>query len=185
MGEKPKNNKENKQMKNDGEGEKLQIDENNRLQYKYIIELIKYEGERLWQVFYLYLIVHTILLGWLINLKDETTFSFILGIAGVLLCIPWAGAYFRHSEWYIFRINDAQEIEKKLNWEILRKKRKFRLFQEILRPMNLTPFIIIGFSAIYLYFVARIHKYGLVLVLFPLIILVNHFYLLCFWKKSG
>ena len=114
--------------------------------YEIIIELIKYESERLWQVFHLYLIAHALFLGLYFNLQAKSDYHMVnfIGILGILLCIPWAGGYFRHSQWYIFRMNDAKEIEKIHNWRILRKKRNWNLFDNLFRPMYTTPFVIIG-----------------------------------------
>lgn len=164
-----------------------QID--NEIEYYGIaIDLIKYEGQRLWQVFHLYLITQVLLLGSFIGTnKFGVEVSIILGITGLLLCIPWAGAYFRHSQWYIYRMRDAQDIEKNLERRFLTKDREFGFFEEIFRPMNLTGLIIPGISFVYLFFLYKINIscfYLIVLSAIPLGISLYHIYLVWKWKKD-
>ena len=160
---------------------------NDRLEYyKVAIELITYEGQRLWQVFHLYLITQILLIGALLSTKKlDLDISIAIGFAGLLLCIPWAGAYFRHSQWYIYRLNDAEEIEN--DFKFISKKREFGVFDDIFRPMHTTGLIIVGISYFYLFFLYKlgIHCFYLsVLSVVPLSILFYHFYLVWKWKKN-
>ena len=156
--------------------------------YKIALDLVTYEGQRLWQVFHLYLITQVLLIGSLIGTRKlDLDISTLIGIAGLLLCIPWAGAYFRHSQWYIYRMVDAKEIEKNLGKGFLSKKRKFGVFDDIFRPMHTTGLVIVGISYFYLFF---LYKFGIpyfylsVLSVAPWSILVYHFYLVWKWKKN-
>lgn len=145
-------------------------------QYKVAIELVMYEGKRLWQVFYLYLITHALLLGLPLSsgLNEK-----IFGYAGILLCIPWMGAYSWHSWWYFYRIRDAKMIERNLKWNFLSEERKRDLLSKLLRPGHLTPLVIVFFSLIYLY------NYSLhwVFYVIPGTILLWYFYMALQWKS--
>lgn len=156
--------------------------------YKMAIELITYEGQRLWQVFHLYLITQVLLIGSLIGTRYlDLDISIVIGFAGLLLCIPWAGAYFRHSQWYIYRMEDAKEIEGNLGKGFLRKKREFGIFEEIFSPMNLTGLVITGISFVYLFLLYKLNVpclYLSILVIIPLIILHYHFYLIMQWRRK-
>jgi len=158
--------------------------------YKIAVDLIIYEGQRLWQVFHLYLIAQVILLGSLIGTERlDLDISIVIGIAGLLLCIPWAGAYFRHSQWYIYRIEDAKEIENENNLKrkFFTKKRDFGVFERIFRPMNLIGLLIAGISFFYLFFLYKSNMPCFCLYIFmliPLSILCYHFYLIGQWKKN-
>jgi len=126
--------------------------------YKIGIDLVKYEGQRLWQVFHLYLITEILLLGSFISTTNrlDTDMSFILGMAGLLLCIPWAGAYFRHSWWYFYRMEDTKKVEKNLKYNFLTIDREFGIFEKGFRPMYLTGFVILGISVIYLFLLCKL-----------------------------
>jgi hypothetical protein len=146
-------------------------------QYKVAIELILYEGNRLWHVFYLYLITHTLLLGLPLSSGFNEKF---FGYAGILLCIPWMGAYSWHSWWYFYRIRDAKIIEKKLKWNFLSEERKRDFLSELLRPGHLTPLVIVFFSLIYL----NVYSLHYLFYLIPSIIALWYFYLRAQWKRK-
>lgn len=145
-------------------------------QYKILVEFIKYEGQRLWQVFHLYLLVHILLLGLIISLRNEQnqTFLISLGIFGTFLCVPWAGAYFHHSQLYMKRIQQAKVIENKMKWNILNDEPHYEIFETIFRPKYTTPFIVIGFSVIYILLTISYYRGIVILMIVPTIIFYAH-----------
>ena len=103
-------------------------DEDKILQkYQIAIETMRYEGQLLWQIFNAFLLAHTVFMAFLLqaafNLQagSHNIGSFIAGVIGILLCIPWMATYQRSSEYYIFRMIQAREAEPD-GWGFLKDK---------------------------------------------------------------
>ncbi|WP_440121717.1 hypothetical protein [Tenacibaculum sp. Ill] len=96
--------------------------------YKVSIDLLRYEGEMLWKILSSYMIVNTIILGFITQIayKDiqnaVLTFypiCFFAGILGLILIVPWLGTFLRNSNYYHFRMLQAKRNEPK-KWRLLK-----------------------------------------------------------------
>ena len=94
--------------------------------YKTAIDLLKYEGEMLWQINTAFMLVHTIFLGFIAQagmpkdckFDDCNLILIIGGILGLALIIPWYGTFLRNSNYYHFRMAQAKHNEPK-NFNLL------------------------------------------------------------------
>jgi len=105
---------------------KMDKDEKDIEKYKITLELLKYEGEMLWQILTVYMLVNTIIIGFVSQIKVDnvTIFTFkpilfFAGVFGLLLTLPWLGTFIRNSEYYHFRMAQAKQAEPK-DWRLLR-----------------------------------------------------------------
>jgi len=98
--------------------------------YKVAIELLRFEGEMLWKILSSYMIVNTIILGFIAQVTfekiDKVVFSyypicFIAGILGIILIFPWVGTFLRNSDYYHLRMAQAKKAEPK-EWKLLKGK---------------------------------------------------------------
>ncbi|WP_297488095.1 hypothetical protein [Thermococcus sp.] len=141
--------------------------------YSVALELVKYEGQLLWQIFGAFLIAHTVFLSFLLQSLLTTPLTgqyqpsrFIAALVGLFLCIPWASSYFRSSDYYIFRMAQARDAEppgwgfigvrgeqfsKGLPVEIAGVEYRINWFSRVLRTKRAVPLIILTFAFIYLY----------------------------------
>ena len=97
--------------------------------YKISIELLKYEGEMLWQIMSVYMVINTILLGFISQLafKNSNEYSpmyhpicFSASVFGLIILLPWLGTFIRNSDYYFFRMAQAKESEPD-EWNLLKK----------------------------------------------------------------
>jgi hypothetical protein len=143
--------------------------------YKVAIEHVRYEGQLLWQIFGSFLLTHTIFMAFLLQaatgnaqiIPSYRLGMFIASIAGMVLCIPWAGSYARSSAFYIFRMAQARQVEPK-DWTLVGKDgenfssgnivilgaEQYQIFwlARIFRTQRSVPFLIFFFFLIYLAF---------------------------------
>jgi hypothetical protein len=112
------------------EGELLQTgigDQGNALRaYLTTLDHLRYEGQLLWHKLETFLLAHTVLLAFLLpeafagpQVADYRLGVFLAGLAGLLLCIPWAAAHSRSSAYYALRMAQAKEKEPP-GWELLK-----------------------------------------------------------------
>lgn len=91
--------------------------------YRTALEQVRYEGQLLWQIFGAFLLAQTVFLAFLL----QTAFSkhgyqpavFFPGLLGLFLCLPWLASYLRSSDYYVFRMAQAKEVEPE-GWNIIR-----------------------------------------------------------------
>ena len=92
-------------------------DEKQFEKYKITIELLKYEGEMLWQIMAAYMLVNTVFLGFISQLAFKQTndfkphfqpICFFAGVFGLILIIPWLGTFLRNSDYYHFRMAQSK-----------------------------------------------------------------------------
>lgn len=99
--------------------------------YKVAIDLVRFEGEMLWQINNAFMVVHTIFIsfiaitGFSVTMENENLNlpCFIGGILGIVLIVPWYGTFLRNSKYYHFRMAQAREIEPS-GWDIIRGRAK-------------------------------------------------------------
>lgn len=92
--------------------------DNNLEAYKTAIDLFKFEGSLCWQIFGIYLIVHTIIISFLFELirKYSTIlnfniFLFSAGLIGFFITILWVACYQRNSGYHKLRLFQAKKFE--------------------------------------------------------------------------
>lgn len=98
--------------------------------YKICIDLLKFEGQMLWQIMTPFMVVNGILLAFISN-KVEHNFTdlhhnlacFYAGLFGIILIIPWWGTFVRNTYYYHFRMDQAKSDEP-VNWKILNEAGK-------------------------------------------------------------
>jgi hypothetical protein len=88
--------------------------------YKIAIDLHKYEGSLSWQIFGIYLIIHTIIISFLSELirkyspfLDFNIFLFFAGLIGLFITVLWIACYQRNSGFHKLRLFQAKEFEPK------------------------------------------------------------------------
>jgi len=94
-------------------------DERRNIAYGHAIEILIYEGEMLWSILSVFLVVNTILLGFIgqaiITVHDiynTGSIPCVFGaFIGVLLFFPFYGTFIRNSAYYNFRMEQAKELE--------------------------------------------------------------------------
>ncbi|MDN3585657.1 hypothetical protein QWY86_03195 [Pedobacter aquatilis] len=100
--------------------------------YSHAIELIKFEGEMLWTILSVFLVVNTILLGFIgqyiatnqTSVTENGSWPCLIGaLMGLVLCIPFYGTFVRNSKYYKFRMEQAKAYEDPL-FPLLRKQAK-------------------------------------------------------------
>ena len=84
--------------------------------YKIGLDLIKFEGTLLWQIFNSFFIAHTIIIGFIATLyvqsKNSNYILFLIaGSIGFIIAILWLGTFHRNSKWYYFRMLQVKNIE--------------------------------------------------------------------------
>ncbi len=144
--------------------------------YQESLELVRYEGSLLWQIFGAFLLAHTVFLGFALSLaltEDALAQwqlgSFLLGLMGLLLCLPWWSCFRRNSIYYIFRMAQAREKEP-VGWDLVAGKGKrlaegecvqvggechqIRGVSRWLRTRRAVPLLIIAFALAYAFVVA-------------------------------
>lgn len=87
-------------------------------EYLSALEHVRYEGQLLWQIFGAYLLAHTVFLAFLLHaifaagsVVQWRIATFIAGVIGLLLCVPWMASYLRSSAYYVFRMAQARAKE--------------------------------------------------------------------------
>ena len=85
--------------------------------YYAALQAARYEGTLLWQIFSVFLIIHTAIVGFVIQGIDQNMGAckdfrvFVASIGGILLCLLWAATYLRNSSHYRFYLARAREHE--------------------------------------------------------------------------
>lgn len=140
--------------------------------YLAALDYVKYEGQLFWQAFEALLLAHTVFLAFLLQaafgtqqIPDFQLGTFLGGIVGFLLCIPWATVYSRSSAYYVFRIAQAKEKEP-TGWELLKGAgerfsagekvqvgdRHYRIgwLGRVLKTQRSAPLVIVVFGLVYI-----------------------------------
>lgn len=93
--------------------------------YKSALGLLTFEAQFLWTIFSTFLLVHTILLGFIVqnSFKDNLFLNynlpcFISGLVGLILIFPWYGTYKRNSDFYELRMAQSRICEPE-NWDLI------------------------------------------------------------------
>lgn len=86
--------------------------------YRFAVDLLIYEGQMLWQIITVFMLAHTILIGFIANMvasnnEDNLFPIIIMTICGFILLFPWMGTFLRNSEYYEFRMSQAKSCEPK------------------------------------------------------------------------
>jgi hypothetical protein len=91
--------------------------------YKIALETTRYEGQLLWQIFSVFLAIHTLFSGFLLNaaLTDSPlSFSpriFVACLIGLALCWPWLASYSRNVAHYRYHLAHARVLEPE-GWDL-------------------------------------------------------------------
>ena len=93
--------------------------------YREALELVRYEGALMWQIFGAFLLAHTVFLAISLGTALDGSVlvswrlgAFCAGLLGLLLCLPWWSSYRRSSSYYILRMAQAREKEPP-NWDLI------------------------------------------------------------------
>ena len=144
-----------------------------KAEYESALEMVRYHGMLLWQIFQAFILAITVLSGFIFQ-KITPKFIgvsnlqlFVGSLVGFLISILWLATFKRNSDYYNFRIAQAKEIESRLNYRILQdgedfsegykvkiqnKPYKIGILGAILRTSIATPILISIFIVIYLFF---------------------------------
>lgn len=94
--------------------------------YEAALNLLFYEGQMLWQIMTAFMLIHTVILGFIsqiiykgesINIFNNLP-CFVGGVLGLILIFPWWGTFERNSDYYHFRMAQAKEAEPN-DWKLL------------------------------------------------------------------
>jgi len=103
----------------------MEKEEMNLEKYKSALGLLTFEAQFLWTIFSTFLLVHSILLGFIMQsaFKDNHIFgnnvaSFVSSIVGLVLIFPWYGTFKRNSGFYELRMAQTRESEPE-NWNLV------------------------------------------------------------------
>lgn len=92
-------------------------------EYNYAISLIQYHIQLLWSQFGIFLLVETIIIGFIgtaITSDEPNRFFVLVGsIFGFVICFPWWSTFIHNYQYYILRMAQARKHEKKLGIKLL------------------------------------------------------------------
>jgi hypothetical protein len=91
--------------------------------YEFSISLLQYHTQLLWQEFGVFLLIQTIIIGFigttLSNEFPNKTWLIIMAILGLLICLPWYSTFLHNYEYYLLRIAQAKKYEAILGLDLL------------------------------------------------------------------
>ena len=118
--------------RNEEESYEIQNDVRRNTAYTHALDLLKFEGEMLWSILSVFLVVNTILIGFIgqyISTHEEKIAKegswpcFIGSVMGLILMVPFYGTFLRNSQYYKFRMEQAKALEDR-QYPLLRKDGK-------------------------------------------------------------
>ena len=91
---------------------------NSVAKYNVALDLLKHEADLYWKIFGAFFLSQTVFLAFLLQkssslfnqLKWEPT-EWVTALIGILLCFPWYASHLRRTEWYRFRMAQAEREE--------------------------------------------------------------------------
>ena len=93
---------------------------NKEIQYKYIFDMVLHESKFAWNTASIFLLVNSLLAGFVINnyLKNEGSFTLIALVFGLIISLMWFSSLYRIKTRQGFWMAKAREFEKesKNNW---------------------------------------------------------------------
>lgn len=101
--------------------DKNRMDQTER--YNAALAAARYEGGLLWQIFSVFLLIHTVNVGFIfqgVSAPPEASLNYRIEVAcilGLLLCLLWTATYLRNSAHYKFYLARARETEP-LEWNL-------------------------------------------------------------------
>jgi len=83
-------------------------------EYQYAISLMQYATTLLWQQFGVFMLVETIIIGYLRNEFSNDNYLFVIAgsILGFFICILWGSTYEHNYKAYLLRMEQAKRHEK-------------------------------------------------------------------------
>ena len=89
-------------------------------EYQYAISLMQYATTLLWQQFGVFMLVETIIIGYLRNelSNDNHLFVIVGSILGFFICILWGSTYEHNHKAYLLRMEQAKRHEKVLGFSL-------------------------------------------------------------------
>lgn len=99
--------------------ERIEQEQKQAQAYSHALDLLKYEGEMLWQILGTYMVVNTLLIGFIgqaiitnPNFSTNGSWPCVFGgFFGLAMVIPWYGTFLRNSKYYRFRMDQARKLE--------------------------------------------------------------------------
>ena len=137
-------------------------------EYKYAISLMQYHIQLLWSQFGTFLLVETVIIGFVGNAISNGEINwFVLGgsVFGFIICFPWWSTFAHNYQYYILRMAQARKHETKLRVNLLTEGKmmsegcpveinnetyKHTLFATLLPPRNAVKLLIGLFWLVFL-----------------------------------
>jgi hypothetical protein len=148
----------------------MENNDEKKILYKIAVEQVRHEANLSWYVFQTYIIVHTILVGFLLSNAFAKSLAspygiLIISAVGLFLCIPWRATSKRNSAYHHFRMAQARELEPE-GWDFLKgkgksfadgneveaggEKHKITCLAQILRRPVAAKYIVYAFVLVYI-----------------------------------
>jgi hypothetical protein len=141
-------------------------------EYQYAISLMQFATTLLWQQFGVFMLVETIIIGYLGSalidknnqlVLAQNLFVFVGSILGFIICILWYSTFEHNHKSYLLRMSQAKRHEQVLGVSLFTEGEKEYVNSHIprlLRPHGAFRLLIISFSILFvvLIFVTMPHK---------------------------